>query len=140
MSGSSGFFVSGRVARAPHVLRKDGRVVALYTIACAGGYRDSSGTFQKRTDFIPLVSLGTQAEADATYLAKGKIVSVRGVIESWFDPIQRRGGITLKVKAIDYLSPSPALLHDETDAEDDDKAEQVAHDAWVADYCAAESS
>ena len=136
MSGASGFFVSGRLVRDPHIIRTDGRVVALYTVATRDGYRDGGGEFKRITNFVPVVSTGAQAEADARFLQANSVVAIRGRIESWYKPSSCRGGISLKVLSVDYLSPSASAA--DTTA-DDEVIAGHAHDQWVDDYAAAEA-
>lgn len=135
MSGASGYFVSGRLVRDPYIIRTGERVVALYTIATRDGYRDRSGEFKRTTNFVPVVSTGGQAEADARFLQANSIVAIRGRIESWYKPESCRGGISLKVLSIDYLSPSGSAADTTSD---DDVIAGHAHEQWVAEYTAAE--
>ncbi len=125
------FSVAGRLVRDVHSGVNGSVPFSLYTIAENYAYTDRDGKRKHGTNFVPVVSYGAQAEADARYLNKGRAVAVSGRIVSWFKRSERRGGLTLRVTSVDYLDGA-------THAADADSGGEDAHDAWVRDYCAFE--
>lgn len=70
----------GRLTRDPELrYTPSGKAVANFTLAVDRPFRSASG--EKETDFIPIVTWGKNAENCATYIAKGRLVSVEGRIQ-----------------------------------------------------------
>lgn len=72
----------GNLARDPEVrYTKNGRAVALFTVACSRTYTPVGSSEQRElTDFIPCVAWGNLAETCGNSLSKGSRVFVQGRI------------------------------------------------------------
>lgn len=64
-----------------------GQAVIEFTIAINQRYKDKAGQSQEKTDFIPIVAWGKQAELIKQYLSKGSSVYIEGRLQqdSWED-------------------------------------------------------
>lgn len=64
-----------------------GQAVVEFSIAVNQRYKDKAGQSQEKTDFIPIVAWGKQAELIKQYLGKGSSVYVEGRLQqdSWED-------------------------------------------------------
>lgn len=94
----------GRLTRDPETrYTPEGMGVCKFTMAIDDGYGD-----KKRTNFIPVVVFGKQAESCEKYLAKGRMVAVEGKIQT--GSYERQDGtkayttdvIANRVQFIDY--------------------------------------
>lgn len=78
-----------------------GKPCAFYVIAVE---TRSPATDEIEVDFIPVTSYGRQAENDARYLHKGRTVTVKARVRSWWDPIAKRGGFHFNAITVQYHS------------------------------------
>ena len=71
--------IIGRIVRDPELrfTPNKGTAIANITVAVDNGYDEN-----KKTDFIPVVLYGKQAENTAQYLTKGSLVAVSGRIST----------------------------------------------------------
>lgn len=68
----------GRLTKDPEVrYTPDGMGICKFTMAIDDGYGE-----KKKTNFIPVVVFGKQAESCEKYLAKGRMVAVEGKIQT----------------------------------------------------------
>jgi single-strand DNA-binding protein len=96
MSLANEFRIHGNLTGQPRRgVTGGGVTTAFYVVAAAHRFQTEAGT-QTSTDFIPIVTYGKQAENDLKYLAKGKEVSIRGRIRSWYDSEKGRGGFSFE--------------------------------------------
>ena len=72
----------GRLTRDPELkyVPSTGKAVAHFTIAVDRPYTSKSG--ERMTDFFNIVVWGKQAENCANYIAKGRLVGIKGTIEN----------------------------------------------------------
>lgn len=72
----------GRLTRDPELryIPSTGKAVANFSIAVDRTYTSKTG--EKMTDFFNIVVWGKQAENCANYLAKGRLVGIKGTIEN----------------------------------------------------------
>ena len=72
----------GRLTRDPELkyVPSTGKPVANFTIAVDRPYTSKTG--EKMTDFFNIVVWGKQAENCANYIAKGRLVGIKGTIEN----------------------------------------------------------
>ena len=72
----------GRLTRDPELkyVPSTGKPVANFTIAVDRPYTSKSG--ERMTDFFNIVVWGKQAENCANYIAKGRLVGIKGTIEN----------------------------------------------------------
>ena len=72
----------GRLTRDPELkyVPSTGKPVANFTIAVDRPYTSKTG--EKMTDFFNIVVWGRQAENCANYIAKGRLVGIKGTIEN----------------------------------------------------------
>ena len=72
----------GRLTRDPELryIPSTGKAVANFAIAVDRPYTSKSG--ERMTDFFNIVVWGKQAENCANYLAKGRLVGIKGTIEN----------------------------------------------------------
>lgn len=72
----------GRLTRDPELkyVPSTGKAVANFTIAVDRPYTSKSG--ERMTDFFNIVVWGKQAENCANYIAKGRLVGIKGTIEN----------------------------------------------------------
>ena len=72
----------GRLTRDPELkyVPSTGKAVANFTIAVDRTYTSKFG--ERMTDFFNIVVWGKQAENCANYLAKGRLVGIKGTIEN----------------------------------------------------------
>ncbi len=72
----------GRLTKDPELryIASSGKAVARFSIAVDRTYTSRSG--EKQTDFFNIVVWGKSAENCAQYLAKGRLVAVKGSIEN----------------------------------------------------------
>jgi single-strand DNA-binding protein len=133
MSMSNEFRIHGNLASDVRRSATAGGVAtAFYVVAVDHQYRTDDGV-KSSTDFIPITTYGKQAENDHKYLAKGKEVSIRGRIRTWYDSKQKRGGFCFE--------PDPGCVR-YIGAPITQPVEQVIseeHDSWLMDYDAAAS-
>ena len=71
----------GRLTKDPELKFAQGTGTAVATFTCAVNRRFKREG-QPDADFIPIVVFGKQAEATATYMTKGKLLSVSGNIQT----------------------------------------------------------
>jgi single-strand DNA-binding protein len=131
MSFSNEFRIHGNLARDPKRGRTgNGVTTAFYVVAVEHQSRHGDSV-QTSTDFIPITTYGKQAESDLKYLAKGKEVSVRGRVRSWYDSVQKRGGFCFEPEpgCVRYIG-APVSRSTEVPLEGE-------HDSWLQDYEAA---
>ncbi|MBI5555266.1 MAG: single-stranded DNA-binding protein, partial [Elusimicrobia bacterium] len=78
-----------------------GQAVVEFTIAVNQRFKDKAGQSQEKTDFIPIVAWGKQAELIKQYLGKGSSVYVEGRLQqdSWEDKNDGTKKSKLKVVA-----------------------------------------
>ncbi|MDD5259519.1 MAG: single-stranded DNA-binding protein [bacterium] len=78
-----------------------GQAVIEFTIAINQRYKDKAGQSQEKTDFIPIVAWGKQAELIKQYLSKGSSVYIEGRLQqdSWEDKNDGTKKSKLKVVA-----------------------------------------
>lgn len=78
-----------------------GQAVVEFTIAVNQRFKDKAGQSQEKTDFIPIVAWGKQAELIKQYLGKGSSVYVEGRLQqdSWEDKTDGTKKSKLKVVA-----------------------------------------
>ena len=78
-----------------------GQAVVEFTIAINQRFKDKAGQSQEKTDFIPIVAWGKQAELIKQYLGKGSSVYVEGRLQqdSWEDKTDGTKKSKLKVVA-----------------------------------------
>ena len=71
----------GRLTKDPELkfAQGTGTAVATFTVAVNRRFKREG---QPEADFIPIVVFGKQAEATATYVTKGKLISVSGNIQT----------------------------------------------------------
>lgn len=103
---------------------------AFYVVVIRSQFRTADG-IQSTTDFIPISTYGKQAENDLKYLAKGKEVSIRGRIRSWYNHTENRGGFCFQPEpgGVRYIG-APVTRRAEVPLEGE-------HDSWLQDYDAA---
>jgi len=89
---------------------------------------DEGGVKREDCDYIPITTIGKQAERDAKYLGQGSPVAVEGRIQSWYQPAEKRGGFNFKALRVQYLG-RPGALHSETASQGSNEA-----DEWVRYY------
>ena len=80
--------IVGRLGKDPDMrYTPSGLAVANFNVATNYAVKDSSGTFQDKTEWHRIVAYGKQAEFASEYLAKGRLVYVEGRIQSrqWED-------------------------------------------------------
>jgi len=78
-----------------------GQAVVEFSIAVNQRFKDKAGQSQEKTDFIPIVAWGKQAELIKQYLGKGSSVYVEGRLQqdSWEDKNDGTKKSKLKVVA-----------------------------------------
>lgn len=78
-----------------------GQAVVEFSIAVNQRFKDKAGQSQEKTDFIPIVAWGKQAELIKQYLGKGSSVYVEGRLQqdSWEDKTDGTKKSKLKVVA-----------------------------------------
>jgi single-strand DNA-binding protein len=103
---------------------------AFYVVIAKSQFSTADG-IQSTTDFIPITTYGKQAENDLKYLAKGKEVSIKGRIRSWFNKTENRGGFCFEPVpgGVRYLG-APVTRPAEMPVSDE-------LDSWLHDYDAA---
>lgn len=80
--------IVGRIGKDPEVrYTPSGAMVTSFSLATDESYKDKSGTKQKKTEWHNIVTFGKLAEICGNYLEKGKLVFIRGKIQtqSWED-------------------------------------------------------
>ena len=131
------FILIGNVTK-PLELRytPNGTPMVTYTVACDDVWYDDKGTKHEDCDFIPVTTLGKQAESDAKWLGKGSAVAVEGRIESWYQPAEKRGGFNFKALRVQYLGRPGAPRRDD----EQEGAQQCSgeRDDWLLDFEKAE--
>lgn len=78
----------GRVGRDPEIrATSTGQQVASFSLAVDETYKGKDGNKVEKTEWIPCVVWGKQAEFCGNYLAKGRLVYVEGKLETrkWTD-------------------------------------------------------
>ena len=87
MSGSVNKWIGiGRLGKDPEVRQtSNGNTVVNISLACSERYKDSSGQWQDRTEWVKIVAFGTRAETMGKYLRKGSSVYIEGQLQtrSW---------------------------------------------------------
>lgn len=129
------FIITGNVTR-PLELRytPKGTAVVTYTVACNDFWYDEAGVKHEDCDYIPITTIGKQAERDAKYLGQGSAVAVEGRIQSWYRPAEKRGGFNFKALRVQYLGRQGAP-RTETASQGSGEV-----DEWVRDYEKAEGA
>lgn len=80
--GYNRIILMGNLARDPEIrYTASKQAVARLTVAVGRSWRDHDGNQQERTDFIPVVVWGNQAENCEKYLHKGRPVLVEGRLQ-----------------------------------------------------------
>ena len=129
------FIITGNVTR-PLELRytPKGTPTVTYTVACNDFWYDESGAKHEDCDYIPITTIGRQAERDAKYLGQGSPVAVEGRIQSWYQPAEKRGGFNFKALRVQYLG-QPGAPRSEAASQGSGEV-----DAWMHDYEKAEGA
>ena len=124
------FTIIGNVTR-PLELRytPNGTPTVTYTVACDDVWYDDQGVKHEDCDFIPVTTLGKQAESDAKWLGKGSPVAVEGRIASWWQAAEKRGGFNFKAVRVQYLGRPGAA-----NGPSDRPSSSPDQDAWMRDY------
>jgi primosomal replication protein N len=102
--------LSGRIGRYFDVKRtQSGKLLAVFSVATAGSYKDESGQWQKKTAWQRVVVWGEAAEAVAQFLRKGAQVEVEGKLKTreWSDR-ENRLHTTTELVARDVRFPDAA--------------------------------
>ncbi len=69
----------GNLASDPEMqYTSSGRARTKFRLAVSRQYKDSAGSLQEETAFVPIVTWGSQAENCAQYLSKGRSAAVEG--------------------------------------------------------------
>ena len=129
------FIITGNVTR-PLELRytPKGTATVTYTVACNDFWYDEAGVKHEDCDYIPITTIGKQAERDAKYLGQGSPVAVEGRIQSWYQPAEKRGGFNFKALRVQYLG-RPGAPRSETATQGSGEV-----DDWMRDYERAEGA
>ena len=129
------FIITGNVTR-PLELRytPKGTPTVTYTVACNDFWYDEAGVKHEDCDYIPITTIGRQAERDAKYLGQGSPVAVEGRIQSWYQPTEKRGGFNFKALRVRYLG-QPGAPRSEAASQGSGEG-----GAWMRDYEKAEGT
>lgn len=137
------FMLDGRLTKDPELrYTAGGQAVASYTVAVNHVYFDEDRRVEE-TDFVPVSTLGKQAENDMKYLRKGSAVSVAGRIRSWFDAKTHTGGFRFRVSEVIYRGHAQGMGAAGVEGAEEkgrDEAPEAAHQAWLSEYDAASTS
>ncbi len=75
--------IIGRLGKAPELrFTQSGKAVASFSVATDSTWKDKSGEQQKQTEWHKIVVWGSQAEACAKYLDKGRECFIEGEIRT----------------------------------------------------------
>jgi single-strand DNA-binding protein len=140
--GINHFTYIGRVTKALELrYTPNGMPTVTYTVACNQAWYDDNGQLHEACDFVPITTIGRQAENDAKYLGKGSAVAVAGRIQSWYDPAKKRGGFNFKAIRVEYLG-KPSARGKAVDARGNVGEQSASADGerceWLDDYDRAE--
>ena len=126
------FVITGNVTRDLELrFMPNGGAAVTYTVACNNVWYDDDGNKHEECDFIPVSTMGKQAERDAKYLKKGSPVAVEGRIRSWWKAEERKGGFNFKATRVQYLGKPDGMR---AIPAGDEGALAPEHDEWVRDY------
>ena len=148
------FTVIGNITKALALrCTPNGTPTVTYTVACNQVWYDERGQLHEECDFIPVTTFDKQAENDAQFLGKGSAVAVEGRIQSWYDPVKKRGGFNFKAMRVQYLGQrngAPMQKGEQAGEQEgeasahaaagQDDAQRGVHDEWTAAYRQAEAA
>jgi len=122
------FQIDGNLVRDPQRrYTGGGTLVACYTVA--------TKNYRGNTVFIPVQTLGRQAENDLKYLKAKSGVVVAGEIGSWFDQAKGKGGFNFDAQSVIYKGgPRSASADDEEEDDQPAPTPEAGHDQWLQDF------
>lgn len=108
MTNLNKIFLIGNLTNNPELRQTQaGASVARFGLAVNQRYKDASGELKEDVCFVNIVSWNKQAEAVASYLAKGKSVFIEGKLKyrTWEKDGKKRNKLEVVAKTIQFLSP-----------------------------------
>lgn len=96
----------GNLTRDPELRQTtSGKSVVNFSLALNSAYRDNSGDWQEKTDYIDVVAWGPLGERVAQYLSKGRRCLVQGRLtsRSWEQEGQKRSKVEVLANDVTFM-------------------------------------
>jgi single-strand DNA-binding protein len=96
----------GNLTRDPELRQTTGgKSVVNFSLALNSAYRDSSGEWQEKTDYVDVVAWGPLGERVAQYLNKGRRCLVQGRLtqRSWEQEGQKRSKVEVLANDVTFM-------------------------------------
>ena len=113
----------GNLTRDPELRNTpNGQSVCNFTLALNRSYKDASGEWQSKADFVDVVAWGTTGENVAQYVTKGRPVLITGSLQSrsWEQDGQKRSKVEVLARDVTFLGGSNDGSAQGTTAKSDD--------------------